>query len=56
MSNIINKSSHPVEVKRIELKLWRLRDEIEAAIALRISAQPTKSESESNDIELDVDI
>lgn len=36
MSNIINKSNHPVEVKRINIRVWKLRDEIEKAIAKRI--------------------
>lgn len=44
MSNIINKSNHPVEVKKINVKIWRLRDEIEAGIAQRI-----KSEGHSDD-------
>ena len=33
---IHNKSSHPVEVKKISIRLWGLRDEIEAAIERRI--------------------
>ena len=33
---IYNKSSHPVEVKKISIRLWSLRDEIEAAIGRRI--------------------
>lgn len=40
MSNIINKSNHPVEVKRIDIRVWKLRDEIEAAIAKEIQANP----------------
>jgi hypothetical protein len=36
MSNIINKSNHPVEVKKINIRVWKLRDEIEKAIAKRI--------------------
>jgi hypothetical protein len=33
---IYNKSGHPVEVKKISIRLWGLRDEIEAAIGRRI--------------------
>ena len=33
---IHNKSTHPVEVKKISIRLWGLRDEIEAAIGRRI--------------------
>lgn len=33
---IYNKSSHPVEVKKISIRLWSLRDEIEAAVERRI--------------------
>ncbi len=33
---IHNKSGHPVEVKKISIRLWSLRDEIEAAIERRI--------------------
>lgn len=33
---IYNKSSHPVEVKKISIRLWSLRDEIEAAIERRM--------------------
>ena len=33
---IHNKSPHPVEVKKISIRLWSLRDEIEAAIGRRI--------------------
>lgn len=33
---IYNKSGHPVEVKKISVRLWTLRDEIEAAIDQRI--------------------
>jgi len=36
MSGIINKSNHPVEIKKIDIRMWCLRDEIEAAIAQRI--------------------
>lgn len=33
---IYNKSSHPIEVKKISIRLWSLRDEIEAAIERRM--------------------
>jgi hypothetical protein len=33
---IHNKSSHPVEVKKISIRLWALRDEIEAALDRRM--------------------
>lgn len=33
---IYNKTSHPVEVKKISVRIWSLRDEIEAAIERRI--------------------
>lgn len=33
---IYNKSGHPVEVKKISIRLWTLRDEIEAAIGRRM--------------------
>jgi hypothetical protein len=33
---IYNKSSHPVEVKKISVRLWSLRDEIEAALSRRM--------------------
>jgi hypothetical protein len=33
---IYNKSIHPVEVKKISIRLWSLRDEIEAALERRI--------------------
>ncbi len=36
MSQIFNKSQHPVAVKRIAVRVWSLRDEIEAALARRI--------------------
>ena len=29
MSNIINKSHHPVEIKKINIRVWKLRNEIE---------------------------
>lgn len=33
---IYNKSGHPVEVKKISVRIWALRDEIEGAIGRRI--------------------
>jgi hypothetical protein len=36
VSQIFNKSSHPVAVKRIPVRIWALRDEIEAALDRRI--------------------
>lgn len=33
---IYNKSGHPIEVKKISIRLWTLRDEIEAAIGRRM--------------------
>lgn len=36
MGQIYNRSQHPVEVKRISVRLWALRDEIEAALYRRI--------------------
>lgn len=48
MSNIINKSNHPVEIKRVELQIWRLRDEIETAIAHRIG-----NASDPQDVKID---
>jgi hypothetical protein len=33
---IYNKSSHPIDIKKISIRLWSLRDEIEAAIERRI--------------------
>ena len=33
---IYNKSGHPVEVKKISIRLWSLRDEIEAALGRRM--------------------
>lgn len=33
---IYNKSGHPIEVKKISVRLWSLRDEIEAAIGRRM--------------------
>ncbi len=36
MSSIYNRSSHPVEIKKISIRLWSLRDEIEAALVRRM--------------------
>jgi len=36
VAHIYNKSQHPVEVKRISIRIWSLRDEIEGAIYRRI--------------------
>ena len=33
---IFNKSGHPIEVKKISIRLWGLRDEIEAALGRRM--------------------
>lgn len=46
---IYNKSSHPVEVKKISIRVWSLRDEIEAAIERRIK------ECEANSVPLFID-
>jgi flagellar biosynthesis GTPase FlhF len=50
MSNIINKSNHPVEVKRISVRVWKIRDEIEAAIAKKISDNEGNPEVDIEDI------
>jgi len=50
MSNLLNKSNHPVEVKKIFVEIWTLRDEIEAAIAKKILAQ---SEVDGADVDID---
>ena len=49
MSNIINKSNHPVQIKRINVRIWKFRDEIEKAIALRLM------ESNEQGIELNIE-
>jgi len=36
LSQIFNKSSHPVAIKRIPIRMWTLRSEIEAALEHRI--------------------
>lgn len=37
MASILNKSTHPVHVKKVSLKTWKLRDEIEHLIANRVN-------------------
>ena len=49
MSNIINKSNHPVQIKRINVRIWKFRDEIEKAIALRLI------ESNEQGVELNIE-
>ena len=39
MTTLINKSNHPVNIKRINIRVWTLRDEIEACIQKRIEEQ-----------------
>lgn len=39
MTNFIGKSTHPVQVKKIYVKVWALRDEIEAAIEKRVAEE-----------------
>ena len=48
MGNLINRSNHPVSIKRIGLKIWTLRDEIEWAVSLRLK------ESQENGVEPDI--
>lgn len=48
MSNIINRSNHPVEIKRVELHIWKLRDEIESAIQRRMEEQGETDQSKIN--------
>ena len=48
MANILNKSTHPVLVKRVPLKTWKLRDEIEHLISLRVT--PEQSDPDIEDI------
>lgn len=43
MSSILNKSNHPVTVKKIKISVWTLRDEIEAAIKSKIEANGGES-------------
>lgn len=47
MTTLINKSNHPVNIKKINVRVWTLRDEIEACIQKRIEEQG----SENVDIE-----
>ncbi len=51
MSNVINKSNHPVEIKKISISMWSLRDEIETAIAKRIEKDP-EAEPDVQDINI----
>lgn len=39
MAIILNKSTHPVQVKKVNLKTWKLRDEIEHIISLRVTPE-----------------
>ncbi|MEX1098987.1 MAG: hypothetical protein WEB87_01090 [Bacteriovoracaceae bacterium] len=39
MPTLINKSNHPVNIKKINIRVWTLRDEIEACIQKRIEEQ-----------------
>ena len=48
MSNILNKSSHPVHVNRIPVRMWCLRDEIEQAVSERMKECAEKG------VELDI--
>ena len=50
MTSFIGKSTHPVEVKKVFVKIWTLRDEIESAIAQRI-----EEEGHSEDKPVDID-
>lgn len=36
MTNLLNKSNHPVEVKKVKVLIWTLRSEIEAAIGKQL--------------------
>lgn len=49
MTNLLNKSNHPVEVKRVKVKIWTLRSEIEAAIADKLD-KSDESELQNLDI------
>jgi hypothetical protein len=40
MANILKRSNHPVEVKKIHLRLWSLRSEIEAALKKKLDDNP----------------
>ena len=37
MASILNKSTHPVHVKKVSLTTWKLRDEIEYIISKRVT-------------------
>ena len=37
MTTLINKSNHPVFIKKINIRIWTLRDEIEAVIQKRVA-------------------
>lgn len=50
MSNVINKSNHPVEIKKISLSIWSLRDEIEAAISEKLKEHDGEGEVDIEDI------
>ena len=52
MSNLINKSNHPVEVKKIHVRIWTLRDEIEAAIEKRITEEGSP---DTNVVDVDIE-
>ena len=52
MGSIINRSNHPVSIKRIGLKVWTLRDEIELAVAQRLKeAQENGTEPDISDLQ-----
>lgn len=44
MSTLLNKSNHPVHVKKIPITVWSLREEIEAAIKVKIEANSGNTE------------
>lgn len=50
MSTVINKSNHPVEIKRIPLTVWTLRAEIEQAISHRLHESPEGADVDIEDI------
>lgn len=53
MSNVINKSNHPVEIKKISLSLWSLRTEIETAIAQKLASEtPGNTEPDIEDVKI----
>lgn len=47
---IFGASNHPVEVKKILLRLWSLRDEIELELSQRLAAAPTATAEEKEKI------